>query len=300
MYRWREGTPVTAKQQALLGTFAIIAFLSLSLLLTLTFYRQSVPRTSRPNMMGGLPASNSVILPTVTTFAYRVSHTPLPFPGNYLRSTPANDDIKRFSSADLEHVRPREFSRLALCSFAAAVARSNNIPVPFFANLIWQESGFNVKVISRAGAQGIAQFMPRTAVEFDLLNPFDPIHALSTSGNLLRKLYRNFGNLGLAAAAYNAGPQRVKDWISHGRLLPEETRIYVLRITSRPVEDWLQLNVSPEDILMPPRAPCREVTEALREQWVVMRITEREFADVPSQVDDFGSTHQLHTVERTK
>ena len=184
MYRWREGTPVTAKQQALLGTFAIIAFLSLSLLLTLTFYRQSVPRTSRPNMVGGLPASNSVILPTVTTFAYRVSHTPLPFPGNYLRSTPANDDIKRFSSADLEHVRPREFSRLALCSFAAAVARSNNIPVPFFANLIWQESSFNVKVISRAGAQGIAQFMPRTAVEFDLLNPFDPIHALSTSGNL--------------------------------------------------------------------------------------------------------------------
>ena len=196
---------MTAKQQALLGTFAIIAFLSLSLLLTLTFYRQSVPRTSRPNMMGGLPASNSVILPTVTTFAYRVSHTPLPFPGNYLRSTPANDDIKRFSSADLEHVRPREFSRLALCSFAAAVARSNNIPVPFFANLIWQESGFNVKVISRAGAQGIAQFMPRTAVEFDLLNPFDPIHALSTSGNLLRKLYRNFGNLGLAAATVAEG-----------------------------------------------------------------------------------------------
>ena len=197
-------------------------------------------------------------------------------------------------------MRPREFSRLELCSFAATVARSNNLPVPFFANLIWQESGFRVKVISRAGAQGIAQFMPRTAIEFGLLNPFDPLHALSASGNLLRQLYRNFGNLGLAAAAYNAGPQRVKDWINNGRLLPEETRIYVLRITSRPVEDWLQLNVRPEDILMPPRAPCREVKEALQAQWVTMRITEQEFAELPSQVDDIGATLQLRTVGDTQ
>ena len=235
---------MTPRQRALLSTLVIALVLSLSLLLTLILYHQSVPRSSGPNTTADLPAG--VVLPNATTFAYKISHTPLPLSEN-LRAPAANSEIKRNSpsSPDLEHVRPREFSRLELCSFAATVARSNNLPVLFFANLIWQESGFRIKVISRAGAQGIAQFMPRTAIEFGLLNPFDPLHALSASGNLLRQLYRNFGNLGLAAAAYNAGPQRVKDWIINGRPLPEETRNYVLRITSRPVEDWLAIECPP-------------------------------------------------------
>jgi hypothetical protein len=291
---------VTPKQQALLSTLVIALVLSLSLLLTLILYHQSVPSSSGPNTTADLPPG--LVLPNATTFAYKITHTPLPLPENFLRATAANTEIKRNSSSsvDLEHVRPRVISSLELCSFAAAVARSNNLPVPFFANLIWQESGFRIKVISRAGAQGIAQFMPRTAIEFGLLNPFDPVHALSASGNLLRQLYSNFGNLGLAAAAYNAGPQRVRDWISNSRPLPEETRNYVLRITSRPVEDWLQLNVRPEDILMPPRAPCREVTEALRAQWVIMRITEEEFAELPSQVHDIDATPQPRTVGDTQ
>ena len=288
---------MTPKQQALLSTLVIALVLSLSLLLTLTLYHQSEPRSSGPNTTLDIPPPSGVVLPKATTFAYKISHTPLPLPDNFLSWMPAKNSE---SFPNLEHGRPRVFSRLELCSFAAAVAHSNSLPVPFFANLIWQESGFRVKVISRAGAQGIAQFMPRTAIEFDLLNPFDPIHALSASGNLLRQLYRSFGNLGLAAAAYNAGPQRVKDWMNNGRLLPEETRIYVLRITSRPVDDWLQLNVRPEDILIPPRAPCREVTEAFQAQWVMMRITEQEFGELPSQVDDIGATLQLRRVENTE
>jgi hypothetical protein len=291
---------VTPKQQALLSTLVIALVLSLSLLLTLILYHQPAPRSSGPNTTADLPPG--VVLPNATSFAYKISHTPLPLAENFLRATAANNEIKHNSpsSVDLEQVRPREFSRLELCSFAATVARSNNLPIPFFANLIWQESTFRAKAISRAGAQGIAQFMPRTAIEFGLLNPFDPLHALSASGNLLRQLYRNFGNLGLAAAAYNAGPQRVRDWISNSRPLPEETRNYVLRITSRPVEDWLQLNVRPEDILMPPRAPCREATEALQAQWVIMRITEEEFAKLPSQVDGIDATPQPLTVGDTQ
>jgi hypothetical protein len=164
------------------------------------------------------------------------------------------------------------------------VARANDLPVPFFANLIWQESNFNIKVVSRVGAQGIAQFMPATAVEFGLLNPFDPVHALSAAGSFLRKLYRNFGNLGLAAAAYNAGSQRVRDWMANRGPLPEETRNYVLRITSRSAEDWLQMTADGKDILMPPTAPCIEALEGLREQWAAMSITEREFADAPIQL----------------
>ena len=64
------------------------------------------------------------------------------------------------------------------------MAQANSLPVPFFANLIWQESSFDTRTISRAGAQGIAQFMPQTAVQFGLINPFEPIHALNVAGKL--------------------------------------------------------------------------------------------------------------------
>ena len=92
------------------------------------------------------------------------------------------------------------------------------------------------KVISPAGAQGIAQFMPKTAVEQGLTNPFEPIHALHATAKVLCHLQNRFGNLGLAAAAYNAGPGRVSDWMARRRGLPEETRNYVVRITGRPAD----------------------------------------------------------------
>ena len=107
------------------------------------------------------------------------------------------------------------------------MARANDLPIPFFANLIWQESNFDVKSISRAGALGVAQFMPQTANEHGLINPFEPIHALHAAGKFLRRLQAQFGNLGLAAAAYNAGPGRVSNWMAKRGGLPGETRNYV-------------------------------------------------------------------------
>ena len=61
----------------------------------------------------------------------------------------------------------------------------------------------------------------------------------STSpANSLRELSEQFGNLGLAAAAYNAGPRRVIDWMAKRGALPGETRHYVLRITGHSAEAW--------------------------------------------------------------
>ena len=53
------------------------------------------------------------------------------------------------------------------------------------------------------------------------MNPFEPVHALFAAGKLLRKLNDRFGNLGLAAAAYNAGPQRVHAWMAERRDVAE-------------------------------------------------------------------------------
>jgi hypothetical protein len=51
-------------------------------------------------------------------------------------------------------------------------------------------------------------------------------------------LRNRFGNLGLAAAAYNAGPRRVQDWLNGSGSMPQETRDYVVAITGRSVEEW--------------------------------------------------------------
>jgi hypothetical protein len=185
----------------------------------------------------------------------------------------------------------RAWSRSGLCGAIVSVARANDLPIPFFANLIWQESSFRSKTVSPAGALGIAQFMPETAVEHGLINPFEPLHALFAAGKFLRRLNNQFGNLGLAAAAYNAGPQRVHAWIAERKTLPSETRSYVVRITGRPADQWMSSEMArdPEATLMPAKAPCAEVKEAVKEQAGIVRViklmSELAAATAPTPID---------------
>ncbi|MBX9829619.1 MAG: lytic transglycosylase domain-containing protein [Xanthobacteraceae bacterium] len=129
-------------------------------------------------------------------------------------------------------------SRAELCDLATDVAAAYDLPAAFFANLIHQESGFRPRAGSPAGALGIAQFMPATASSRGLQDPFEPAAALNASGKFLSELYAQFGNFGLAAAAYNAGPRRVQDWLAKRGSLPAETRNYVHRITGHPADAW--------------------------------------------------------------
>ena len=126
----------------------------------------------------------------------------------------------------------------ALCRMIEAAATKHRMPVDFFTRLIWQESSFRPGVSSRAGAQGVAQFMPGTAAERGLADPFDPEQAIPKSAELLSDLRTRFGNLGLAAAAYNGGPARVETWLAGRGGLPGETRGYVSIITGRTADDW--------------------------------------------------------------
>lgn len=126
----------------------------------------------------------------------------------------------------------------SICRLIERAALASELPVGFFTRLIWRESGFRTGVVSRAGAQGVAQFMPGTAAERGLADPFDPEQAIPASARLLADLEKRFGNLGLAAAAYNAGPGRVQGWRERGGELPAETRAYVAAITGRTVDDW--------------------------------------------------------------
>lgn len=149
-------------------------------------------------------------------------------------------------------------SRQEICQTVTKAAERNDLPVPFFIRLLFQESHFKPGVVSRAGAQGIAQFMPETSEDVGLDNPFDPLQAIPASARLLRDLLKQFGNLGLAAAAYNAGPKRIQDWLAKKNTLPEETKGYVRTITGRPVENWTVAAAGVPAIKLPRRAPCQD------------------------------------------
>ncbi|MEH2523543.1 MULTISPECIES: lytic transglycosylase domain-containing protein [unclassified Bradyrhizobium] len=147
-----------------------------------------------------------------------------------------------------------------ICEAVRTAAEENEIPIGFLVRLLWQESRFRSEEVSHAGAQGIAQFMPQTAVEMGLKNPFDPLQAIPASAKFLRKLYNQFGNLGLAAAAYNAGGGRIERWLSRRGALPKETRAYVKIITGHKAEAWTDEESTvhmPTDL--PQKAPCEGV-----------------------------------------
>jgi hypothetical protein len=160
-------------------------------------------------------------------------------------------------------------TREAMCLMIESAARAQGLPLEFFARVIWQESRFQsdaVGPVTRNGqrAQGIAQFMPGTASERRLLDPFDPVQALPKSAEFLNELRNQFGNLGLAAAAYNAGPRRVQEWLAGSGPMPHETRNYVVAITGSTVEEWAKAGSNGKVLDRAPSASCRQLIALLR------------------------------------
>lgn len=150
------------------------------------------------------------------------------------------------------------------CRVLTKAATDNELPIDFFTRLIWQESRFNPTAVSPKGALGVAQFMPGTAAERGLTDPFDPLLALRESASYLRELRATFGgNLGLAAAAYNAGPGRVETWLSGRGGLPGETHAYVRIITGHPADAWASPQPPPwQPSGTPESASCLELAKA--------------------------------------
>jgi hypothetical protein len=133
-------------------------------------------------------------------------------------------------------IRKNAYSR-DVCRAIERFATEQKLPPEYFARLIWRESLFRADAISPKGAEGIAQFMPGTAKLRGLKDSFNVVEALDASSLYLGELRDRFGNLGLAAAAYNAGENRLSKFLDGGGL-PLETRDYVFAITGNPVETW--------------------------------------------------------------
>jgi hypothetical protein len=175
---------------------------------------------------------------------------------------------------ELDDGRPRQ-SCIRLATYGADVcaaierdALAAGLPPGYFARLIWQESHFDANAVSRAGAEGIAQFMPETGRLQGLGNPYNPAEALWRSAHYLDALRGRFGNLGLAAAAYNGGESRVGRFIAGTGYLAAETLDYVQIVTGVPVTEWLAGDVDKADYALaddkPFDAACRELAATSR------------------------------------
>jgi Transglycosylase SLT domain len=124
------------------------------------------------------------------------------------------------------------------CRIIEEAARTNLLRVSLLTRLLWTESRFQADALSPKGALGVAQFMPGTADERGLSNPFDPKQAIPQAARLLADLDRRFSNTGLAVAAYNAGNKRVSDWLANSQPLPKETQNFVLAVTGHSPSEW--------------------------------------------------------------
>lgn len=174
-------------------------------------------------------------------------------------------------------IREDSFNR-DLCAAIDHFAHANQLPPDYFARLIWRESTFRPDAISIKGAQGIAQFMPGTAKLRGLEDSYQVLEALRKSAQYLDELRNRFGNLGLAAAAYNAGENGLSAYLTSGRL-PNETRSYVMAITAHTVEEWK--DDPPEDAAAPldKNKPFLDGCVALAERRTLKEATWRQEGD---------------------
>jgi soluble lytic murein transglycosylase-like protein len=117
----------------------------------------------------------------------------------------------------------------SLHEVVSAASTHNNIDPDLILSVIRAESGFNPSAVSRRGAQGLMQLMPKTAAQLGVQNVLDPANNVEGGTRYLGQLLvRYHYNLSLALAAYNAGPERVEQY----RGVPpyRETRVYVSKI----------------------------------------------------------------------
>jgi soluble lytic murein transglycosylase-like protein len=106
---------------------------------------------------------------------------------------------------------------------------AHDLDVDLLASVVRAESGGNPHAVSRAGAQGLMQLMPKTAANLGVGNSFAPNENVNGGTAYLDALLKKYhDNLALALAAYNAGPAAVDHW--HGIPPYRETRAYVARV----------------------------------------------------------------------
>lgn len=127
------------------------------------------------------------------------------------------------------------FQRAVYLDHVRSAERRHALPSGLLDAVIWTESRYNPFALSKAGAAGLGQLMPRTAQALGVVNRYDPLRNIEGSAQYLRSMLDQFSAVHLAIAAYNAGPKAVRS--SRGIPANGETMDYVHKV----VQAWLRI-----------------------------------------------------------
>jgi soluble lytic murein transglycosylase-like protein len=143
-------------------------------------------------------------------------------------------------AADVVTIEPEDLFKALPAPSAAAgpyanlirqAALNHGLDEALITSVIAAESNFNPHAVSRKQALGLMQLLPSTARRYSVTDIFDPAQNINAGTQYLKELLEQYhGNLALALAAYNAGPERVVQF----RGVPPypETRAYLKRVTT--------------------------------------------------------------------
>jgi hypothetical protein len=145
-----------------------------------------------------------------------IEHVADPAPETAKGVSARTGQIARLSPADMQVM-------------LTAAGQRHNLDVDLLASVVKAESNGNAQAVSRAGARGLMQLMPKTASDHGVDDSFVPDENVRGGSAYLDELLARYhDNLALALAAYNAGPAAVDKY--HGIPPYHETRVYVARV----------------------------------------------------------------------
>jgi soluble lytic murein transglycosylase-like protein len=171
--------------------------------------------------------------------ATSASQAPVPFNANSTTKAGVGNAIAPFPfastgytprpSTDITYALPNPDKRAMWNPTISSLGQKYNLDPLLIHAVINQESGYQPKAVSKSGAVGMMQLMPATAKNLGVTNPYDPLQNMEGGIKYLKvQLERFGGNVALALAAYNAGPNAVSKF---GGIPPyQETQHYVRNI----------------------------------------------------------------------